>query len=394
MDFTVDPFMRHNVLNIVLGQGFTIFCLYGTHQPQVQRYCSLPTLKDAIKATAFGIPLSVFTIGTCLLAGIVIFSTYDGCDPIATGKIPVVDIIVPHFVKDKLGFIPGMMGLFTACVFSASLSTLSSGLNSLAAVTWEDFLAKIPGFPELRSDVRAGIIRFLAVWYGILSIALAFVAQHMGSILPATITALGALSGPLGAIFVMGLLMPFINRKGAIVGMLSGFIIMCWITVGAFRLGKSHIPLPVSEPDDECLERLTNSYIPKNITLHAPIDWPEKIYTISYITYSFVGGMITFIISGIVSLLTGGWQGAKHIDNKYLHPLIRRKATLLHKAETKDANFNYTEKRVDRLDPTFVRYDPLATNDRSSGTGTPETPGFPGSPTERPLLYRLPSYNR
>lgn len=34
----------------------------------------------------------------------------------------------------------------------------------------------------------------------------------MGSILAATITALGALSGPLGMVFLMGLLIPCINK--------------------------------------------------------------------------------------------------------------------------------------------------------------------------------------
>jgi len=53
---------------------------------------------------------------------------------------------------------------------------------------------------------------FIALAYGLLSIALAFGVQKMGSILAATITALGALSGPLGMVFVMGVLMPFVNK--------------------------------------------------------------------------------------------------------------------------------------------------------------------------------------
>lgn len=40
----------------------------------------------------------------------------------------------------SLGFIPGLPGLFVAGIFSGSLSTMSSAINSLAAVTVEDFL--------------------------------------------------------------------------------------------------------------------------------------------------------------------------------------------------------------------------------------------------------------
>lgn len=35
-------------------------------------------------------------------------------------------------------------------------------------------------------------------------------------------------------------------------------------------------------------------------------EWPTKIYTLSYIMYPFVGGMITFIVGSLVSVITGG----------------------------------------------------------------------------------------
>ena len=40
-----------------------------------------------------------------------------------------------------MGDIPGVPGLFVAGVFSGALSTVSSGLNSLAAVCLKDFIA-------------------------------------------------------------------------------------------------------------------------------------------------------------------------------------------------------------------------------------------------------------
>ena len=46
----------------------------------------------------------------------------------------------PLFVMDTLRDTPGLPGLFLACVFSAALSTISSGLNSLSAVFLEDVL--------------------------------------------------------------------------------------------------------------------------------------------------------------------------------------------------------------------------------------------------------------
>lgn len=38
---------------------------------------------------------------------------------------------------------PGLFGLYVSCIMSATLSTLSSGMNSMAAAIYEDFL-KLP----------------------------------------------------------------------------------------------------------------------------------------------------------------------------------------------------------------------------------------------------------
>lgn len=47
--------------------------------------------------------------------------------------------LMPYYVIDTMGHIPGLTGLFVAGIFSAGLSTVSAALNSLAAVTVEDY---------------------------------------------------------------------------------------------------------------------------------------------------------------------------------------------------------------------------------------------------------------
>ena len=48
--------------------------------------------------------------------------------------------LLPIFVTDTMGAYPGLSGLFVAGIFSGSLSTVSSAINSLAAVTLEDYV--------------------------------------------------------------------------------------------------------------------------------------------------------------------------------------------------------------------------------------------------------------
>ena len=48
--------------------------------------------------------------------------------------------LLPLFILDGFRSIPGLSGLFIAEIFSGTLSTLSSGLNSLSAITLEDYI--------------------------------------------------------------------------------------------------------------------------------------------------------------------------------------------------------------------------------------------------------------
>ena len=65
------------------------------------------------------------------------------------------DQMLPMHVLHVAGHVPGLPGLFMAGVFSGSLSTISSGLNSLAAIALRDFLprerlAKLTSLQQVR----------------------------------------------------------------------------------------------------------------------------------------------------------------------------------------------------------------------------------------------------
>ena len=82
--------------------------------------------------------LNVLGIGSLLLicayGGWVVYAYYFDCDPISLRQVQKKDQIFPLFVMQVMGDWPGVPGLFVAGVFAGALSTVSSGLNSLAAV--------------------------------------------------------------------------------------------------------------------------------------------------------------------------------------------------------------------------------------------------------------------
>lgn len=57
----------------------------------------------------------------CCYTGLVIYATYYRCDPLSTGAISKSDQLLPYFVMDIAGNIPGLPGIFLSGVFSAAL---------------------------------------------------------------------------------------------------------------------------------------------------------------------------------------------------------------------------------------------------------------------------------
>src|SRR5699024_7914117 len=93
------------------------------------------------------------------------------------------DQLMPYFVMRELQHLPVLAGLFVSCVFSASLSTMSSGFNALATVTYDDFLSRtafVRSLPERKVQM---ISKLIAFGYGLLAILMAFVVSQINSIL-------------------------------------------------------------------------------------------------------------------------------------------------------------------------------------------------------------------
>lgn len=84
---------------------------------------------------------------------------------------------------DQLSVMPGLPGLFVSCVFSASLSTLSSGFNALAAVTYDDFLSRYDWVKALSETTTRRMSKLIAFCYGLIAIGMAFVVSRIDSVL-------------------------------------------------------------------------------------------------------------------------------------------------------------------------------------------------------------------
>lgn len=195
---------------------FTYLSLYAVNQTQVQRLQTVKDLKSAQRALWLNWPiLSLLSLSTSF-SGLCIYYFYSTCDPLVQGRIKVRDQTMPLFVVDAMSNLPGLPGLFVSGIFSASLSSVSAALNSLAAVTLEDYLkslyAKIKKrpLPDMQSSYPTKIMAFL---YGMICLGVAFLAQFMGGVLQASLTIFGVVGGPLFALFTMGMFTKRANQR-------------------------------------------------------------------------------------------------------------------------------------------------------------------------------------
>lgn len=144
----------------------------------------------------------MFLIFICCSTGLVVYSTYYDCDPLTSQRAKAPDQLLPLMVMRVLGDYPGMPGFFVAGIFSAALryvfktrngngtinsfftfcSSLSTGLNSMAAVVLEDFIK--PYFPKKLGNRATDILlKAVVVLFGGLCIGLVFAVEKLGTVL-------------------------------------------------------------------------------------------------------------------------------------------------------------------------------------------------------------------
>ncbi|XP_025723700.1 sodium-dependent multivitamin transporter isoform X3 [Callorhinus ursinus] len=325
-----DPFVRHTFWTLAFGGVFMMLSLYGVNQAQVQRYLSSRTEKAAVLSCYAVFPCQQLVLCMSCLIGLVMFVYYQEY-PMSTQQAQAApDQFVLYFVMDLLKDLPGLPGLFVACLFSGSLSTISSAFNSLATVTMEDLIR--PWFPQF-SEVQAIMLsRILAFGYGLLCLGMAYISSQMGPVLQAALSIFGMVGGPLLGLFCLGMFFPCANPSGAIVGLLAGLIMAFWIGIGSIvtNMASGMAPSPpnissFSLPSN--LTSVTMTTLMPSTTLSKPTGL-QRLYSLSYLWYSAHNSTTVIVVGLIVSLLTGGMRG-RTLNPRTIYPVLPKLIALL-----------------------------------------------------------------
>ncbi|NXH41996.1 SC5A8 protein, partial [Dicaeum eximium] len=321
-DFDPNPLQRHTFWTIVIGGTFTWTGIYGVNQSQVQRYIACKSRFHA-KLSLYINLVGLWAILACAtLCGLAIYSVYKDCDPWTANQVSALDQLMPYLVLDIMRDFPGVPGLFVASAYSGTLSTVSSSINALAAVTVEDLIK--PYFKSLSEKKLSWISMGMSLFYGGVCIVMAAVASLLGALLQAALSVFGMVGGPLLGLFALGILCSFANGIGAFVGLVSGFIISLWVGIGSQiypPLPERTKPLYLSTAGCNISSgNLTSTEIPLTTIFSTPgAERPalaDNWYSLSYLYFSTLGTLVTVVVGIIVSLLTGGLK--QNTDRKFL----------------------------------------------------------------------------
>lgn len=298
-------------------------------------------------------PIIMVLFSLAWVVGMVIFANYADCDPMRMGYINKMDEIVPFYVEDKFLNMPGLLGLVMAILFNSALTLAVSNLNSLATVTFEDFIIRIPRLSDLKDTQQLRLIRIIGVIYGILIICISFLVAMLSGVIESSMLMTSATSGPLLGVFLLAMLVPCANWKGAAVGMIFSHAMSLWITFGHLTIEKTTQLLPLSTEDchnDTFSPWVTNRPIsleylvpnfttttsmyedvtPSPMTAMADDKYSNPLYalySITYMYYALIGSLATVVVGIIVSLITADPEEDMY-EQHLLHPMARKIASL------------------------------------------------------------------
>ena len=135
------------------------------------------------------------------------------------------------FLTFVMGYLPaGLVGLIMAAVFAAAMSSISSELNSLAAVTVMDHYRRYVRRGETDAHY-AGVSKIATVFWGLYAMVFAGFGGQLGSLIEAVNVVGSLFYGSLLGVFVLAFVPWRVNGHGAFAGMAAGLAAVFWTSI-------------------------------------------------------------------------------------------------------------------------------------------------------------------
>lgn len=324
-DMDPSPFARNTFWGMTIGMTTIWIGHLGIHPGTVQRFLSVPREIDAKHGLAITAVGMIIVKLICVFTGLIMFAKYHDCDPFLTKSISRTDQTLPYYVMDVAGHLPGLPGLFLAGLVSAALATMSASLNTVSGTIYEDFIKPwIPDSPK-KEVTAANIMKGIVGIAGAISVGLVFLVERLGPVFQIAVSTRGITDGPSLGLFVLGMLVPWANTKGALFGGCVGLISMLWLVGGTQwytmqdRIKYDSLPTSVAGCPYPLNQTFSTTIRP---TWMNSDEEPMILFQISFIYYILIGAGIVVIVGTIASYFFG--VDLEGVDPDHITPIMKR----------------------------------------------------------------------
>ncbi len=235
---SLDLTVRLTVIGIMLSQFFWSVCTNGSDQVAVQRYLSTPSIRMASRTAWVYIAINVGLLAVLSVCGLALFGFYFQQSGLPVSDFqreiaPHADALMPRFIVKELP--QGVSGLVLAALLAAAMSSLSSGINSLAAVVMKDLVER---FGRHRTEASSlTLTKLVSVAGGLIGIATAVaitwaVRRSDWNLIDVTQRLNHIFVGPLAVLFFAGILFPFASKRSVLAGFLAGTACSLYVAFG------------------------------------------------------------------------------------------------------------------------------------------------------------------
>lgn len=224
LDWGLSGDTDYGLMPMMIGGFFLYLAYYGCDQSQAQRVLSARNERDLQRVLLFAGTLRFPLVAAyCLLGlGLAAYARIDSgfieLLPRDEDGMPNFNLAFPIFVLEH--FSAGFVGLVMVGIFAAAMSSIDSALNSLSAVTVEDFFARSLALSERRHFLAA---KGVTLAWGVFIVTFSYWVDDIAPTVLEAINKIGSMAyGPLLSLFLIALVHPRLGQAAAIAGFCAG----------------------------------------------------------------------------------------------------------------------------------------------------------------------------